>query len=131
MGQTVVATLTADYGCHVHLENGRRGRLRLRSSREISGRQGLEKSRARHRTVEGGGRRCDRVSILIIGLCEFYTNREQNTHGILLQNISTGLGLFWDNFQKTILSETPISIVNSDFLNFFTLQSPLRETRGR
>ena len=25
----------------------------------------------------------------------------QNTHGILLQNISTGLGLFWDDFTHT------------------------------
>ena len=49
---------------------------------------------------------------------------EQNTHGILLQNISAGLGLFWDNFPKKNPSETwthpPTSTV--EFLNFFTLQ---------
>ena len=26
----------------------------------------------------------------------------QNTYGILLQNVSTGLELFWDDFQKKI-----------------------------
>ena len=45
---------------------------------------------------------------------------KQNTHGILLQNISNGLGLFWDDFpNKRNPSETwthpPTSIVNSDF----------------
>ena len=54
---------------------------------------------------------------------------KQNTHGILLQNISTGLELFWDDFpNKKIQSETwtnpPTSIVNSDFWKCFSLQSP-------
>ena len=49
-----------------------------------------------------------------------YINCRQNTHGILLQNISTGLGLFWDDFPiKKIQSKTwthpPTSIVISDF----------------
>ena len=44
----------------------------------------------------------------------------QNPHGILLQNISTGVEQFWDDFPKRkILIETwthpPTSIVNSDF----------------
>ena len=42
--------------------------------------------------------------------------------GILLQNICTGLELFWDDFPKTIPSETwthpPTSIVFSDFFLF-------------
>ena len=40
-----------------------------------------------------------------------YTHK-QNTLGILLQNISTGLELFWDDFSKNIPSETWTSIVN-------------------
>ena len=58
----------------------------------------------------------------------------QNTHGTvtLLQNISTGLRLFWDNFptKQKILSETwldPPTHFHSNlgFLAFFSLQSPL------
>ena len=53
----------------------------------------------------------------------------QNTHGVLLKNISTGLGLFWDDLKKNIPSETwthpPTSTVILDFWNFFFLQSPL------
>ena len=53
----------------------------------------------------------------------------QNTHGLLLQNISTGLGLFWDDFpHKNIPSETwihpPTSIVISDFWIFFLCNTP-------
>ena len=29
-----------------------------------------------------------------------YSIYRQNTHGILLQNISTGLGVFWDDFEE-------------------------------
>ena len=53
---------------------------------------------------------------------------KQNTHGILLQNISTGLGLFWDDFPKQIKnpSETgthpPTSIVILDFWEKNSLQ---------
>ena len=47
-----------------------------------------------------------------------YTDRIHN-HGILLQNISTGLGLFCDDSPKKIQSETwthpPTYIVISDF----------------
>ena len=44
-------------------------------------------------------------------------------------NISTGLGLFWDDFAtKNIPSETlthaPTPILNSDFWGELTLQSP-------
>ena len=56
----------------------------------------------------------------------------QNTHGILLQNISTGLGLFWDDFhqkKKNIPSETwshpPTSKVFLDFFYFFLFTWPL------
>ena len=53
----------------------------------------------------------------------------QNTHGILLQNISTGLGLFWDDFpkkkkKKKTWTHPPTSIVISDFLNFFLCKAP-------
>ena len=49
----------------------------------------------------------------------------QNTHGILLQNISTGLGLFWEDFQKKKKNSHPLtSIVISDCWNFVSLQSP-------
>ena len=47
----------------------------------------------------------------------------QNTHGILLQNSSTGLGLFWDDFQKKNPSDTwthpPTYIVISDLWRNF------------
>ena len=53
----------------------------------------------------------------------------QNTHGILLQNISTGLGLFWDDLKKKP-SETwthpPTSIVISDFLKKNSSKAPKR-----
>ena len=53
----------------------------------------------------------------------------QNTYGILLQNISTGLQLFWDYFfHKKNPSETwthpPTSIVISDFFLFFLCTAP-------
>ena len=53
----------------------------------------------------------------------------QNTHGILLQNISTGLGLFWDDFPpKKIPSEIwthpPTSIVISDFVEKILCKAP-------
>ena len=60
-----------------------------------------------------------------------YGTYKQNTHGILLQNISTGFELFWDDFptNKQIPSETwthpPMSIVNSDFENFSFFAKPL------
>ena len=53
----------------------------------------------------------------------------QNTYGILLQNISTGLKLFWDDFPQKNSEwdlEPPIhfhSILG--FLDFFSLHSPL------
>ncbi len=54
---------------------------------------------------------------------------KQNTRGILLQNISTRIELFGDDFpHKKNLSETWIqpltSIVNSDFLNLFLCKAP-------
>ena len=57
---------------------------------------------------------------ILLNLCI----HKQNTRGIVLQNISTGLGLFWDDSQqKNITSETlshpPTSILNSDFGNLF------------
>ena len=49
------------------------------------------------------------------------------THGILIQHISTGLGLFWDDLKK-IPSETwthpPTSIVISVYWNFFLCKPP-------
>ena len=64
-----------------------------------------------------------------------YSIYKQNTYGILLQNISTGLGIFWDDFTGTQNpSETwthpPTSIVNSDFLNFLFCNAPNTE-RGK
>ena len=41
-----------------------------------------------------------------------------NTHGILLQNITTGLWLFWDDLKKKTWTHPPTSIVISDF-SFF------------
>ena len=51
------------------------------------------------------------------------------TDGILLQNISTGLGLFWDDFptkQKFRVRPGPTSHFHSNlgFFEFFSLQSP-------
>ena len=52
----------------------------------------------------------------------FLNKCKQNTHGILLQNIYTTLGLFWDDFPKQKFRESwthpPTSKCNSDFLNF-------------
>ena len=50
----------------------------------------------------------------------------QNTYGILLQNICTGIEVFWDDFPKKIgVRPGPTSIVISDFLNFFSWHNPL------
>ena len=52
-------------------------------------------------------------------------------YGILLQNITTGLGLFWDDFPKKNPSVTwthsPTATVISDFWNFFFFAEPLRK----
>ena len=53
-----------------------------------------------------------------------YIIYKHNTHGILLQNSSTGLELFWDDFPKIIRvriepTHPPTSIVNADFFIFF------------
>ena len=55
---------------------------------------------------------------------------KQYTHCILLQNISTGLKLFWDHFPKKQNSEwdlDPPTHFQSKlgFFEFFSLQSPL------
>ena len=59
-------------------------------------------------------------------------------YGVLLQNISTGLELFWDDFPIQIPSETwthpPTSTVISDFWKKNYLHSPLvicADTRKR
>ena len=52
----------------------------------------------------------------------------QNTHGILLQNISTGLWLCWDDFPKKIqVRPGPPTHFhgNLGFLEFFSLQNYL------
>ena len=56
-----------------------------------------------------------------------------DTHGVyILKNISTGLGLFWEDFLRKIRvrpgpTRPPTSIVNSDFWRLFTLQSPITD----
>ena len=48
-------------------------------------------------TVTERAKACARKREKIVGRTR---KKKKNTHGILLQNISTGLELFWDDFQK-------------------------------
>ena len=61
-------------------------------------------------------------------LLAMYVQTEYTWYTNVLQNISTGLGLFWDDFKKKILNKTwthpPTSIVISDFWKKNSLQSP-------
>ena len=54
-------------------------------------------------------------------LLAMYIQNRQSTHRRLLQNISTGLGLFWDDFPQNKFRVRPGTTVISDF---FLCQAP-------